>query len=234
MKPKEAMITDTTSSPLAAILAATTASGWHQCNWSELRASSFPGVGGWAALKTWCGEHDLDCQICFSQASRTAEVQFRNRHFKARIVDASAAAPVAPEVSRPPSVVKPQPKAVQVRAPAAPAKPTPSSPAPASLPEVKIPKAAVVGIPWCQPDHYQHLRSKMSDGDDLPRDYETWATNAAALATKLRAQGIQAIRVTIEPDAFMTWCKAVRIDPDARARQGFANEKAFCSHLAQD
>ena len=76
---------------LREIFAGVTDAGWHICSWPSLRASTFPGVTGWAQLKAWCAANGLECALCPSHSSTKADVQFHNmRPSKARAMVAPA------------------------------------------------------------------------------------------------------------------------------------------------
>lgn len=60
---------------LAEIRHAVAATGAHRHHWGELRRAAFP-VTSWEGLEAWCAENQIACEIAFSQASMTAEVQF--------------------------------------------------------------------------------------------------------------------------------------------------------------
>jgi hypothetical protein len=62
---------------LVQIVAAVAEKGSHTQRWGALRQSLFPGENGWTQLKAWCETQSLDCQLCYGESSRAADVQFR-------------------------------------------------------------------------------------------------------------------------------------------------------------
>jgi hypothetical protein len=67
----------TEHSVLASIRAAIGASGTHSQHWGALRREVFAGEASWAGLKAWCAENGFECDLAFTQASKSAEVIFR-------------------------------------------------------------------------------------------------------------------------------------------------------------
>lgn len=51
--------------------------GAYAHHWGELRREVFPGIDSWLGLKAWCAENGLDCELAYTQASKSAQVQFR-------------------------------------------------------------------------------------------------------------------------------------------------------------
>lgn len=56
-----------------------TATGSHTHHWGELRREVFPGVASWVALKAWCAENAIECELSYGQSSRASQVQFRRQ-----------------------------------------------------------------------------------------------------------------------------------------------------------
>ena len=68
---------------LASIRAGIGATGWHAHRWAELRSEVFPGETSWPELKSWCATNEFECEMGFTQSSRSAEVQFSRLRKKA-------------------------------------------------------------------------------------------------------------------------------------------------------
>jgi hypothetical protein len=85
----------------------------------------------------------------------------------------------------------------------------------------------LIGIPWFGPDTYQACRAVMTDGAGMPGNYAHWVNDAEALFAVIEAAGHRALRVPIEAKAFVGWCKARNLAPDAKARVRFAKQVAF-------
>jgi hypothetical protein len=69
----------TEHSLLASIRAAIGATGTCSQHWGVLRREVFPGEGSWLGLKAWCAENAMECDLAYTQSSKSAEVQFRKR-----------------------------------------------------------------------------------------------------------------------------------------------------------
>lgn len=89
-------------------------------------------------------------------------------------------------------------------------------------------RISVVGLPWYQKEHYSHLRALFVDGARLHATYAEWLAAAQATETHLAANGNRVIRVPFEPEAFVAWCSAHDVAPDAQSRTRYASE---CAHL---
>lgn len=64
---------------LAGIRAAIDATGTHTHHWGQLRREVFPGLSSWLGLKAWCAQNAYECELAFSQSSKSAQVQFRRQ-----------------------------------------------------------------------------------------------------------------------------------------------------------
>jgi hypothetical protein len=82
---------------LAKILASVSSTNTYNHHWGQLRREVFPGEDSWARLQAWAAEHNLECQLTFTQSSKGAELQFR-RLGRSAAIDAQnpALEPVAP------------------------------------------------------------------------------------------------------------------------------------------
>lgn len=83
------------------------------------------------------------------------------------------------------------------------------------------------GIPWYDREDYRRILDIMKDADVLPATYEKWRYRADKVARDIERSGGVVIRAKIDPDAFLAWCAARRLNVDAEARATFANEAAF-------
>lgn len=81
-----------------------------------------------------------------------------------------------------------------------------------------------VGIPWYRREEYGRIRRVMADGHLLPATWRDWLDRAQQAEQQIKAQGIVAERVYLDPRGFPDWCRARGLDVDADARMRFASE----------
>lgn len=79
------------------------------------------------------------------------------------------------------------------------------------------------GIAWYKPSTYAKCLEIFDDAADLPDSFDSWFPKAQAIEQDLRNQGMEVIRVEIDPDTFPEWCAAngiAKLDKDARMHYG--------------
>jgi hypothetical protein len=81
-----------------------------------------------------------------------------------------------------------------------------------------------VALPWYRNEHYEALRACLTDGAKLPERYETWLFATEQVEREVHRSGVEVVRVTIEPDAFLSWCGSAGLLSDGAARSRFASE----------
>lgn len=84
-----------------------------------------------------------------------------------------------------------------------------------------------VGIAWYKREQYARILEVMVDTHLLPPTYNAWLKAAEKGVKSLQRQGHRPVRAYLDPDAFVSWCGALNIKPDADARMRFANDAAF-------
>ncbi|MFH6786422.1 MULTISPECIES: hypothetical protein [Methylobacterium] len=80
-----------------------------------------------------------------------------------------------------------------------------------------------VGIAWYEPGDYPRIRAVMADSG-LPESYATWQMSAVQVEREVARSGVAVARIRIEPEAFVAWCDAKGLAPDAKARAAFVRE----------
>ncbi len=82
----------------------------------------------------------------------------------------------------------------------------------------------VVGIAWYRSELYDRIRDVMADGISFPKTHASWRQKAARMERELRRQGMEPVRVDIDPDRFASWCAAHGVSPDSESRDRFVRE----------
>jgi hypothetical protein len=80
-----------------------------------------------------------------------------------------------------------------------------------------------VGLAWYEPDDYPRIREAAPESG-LPESYATWQVSALQIEREVARSGVAVVRIRIEPEAFLAWCRARGTAPDAKARAAFVRE----------
>ncbi|MEX2316045.1 MAG: hypothetical protein WD669_02765 [Pirellulales bacterium] len=89
-----------------------------------------------------------------------------------------------------------------------------------------------MGIAWYKPATYAKCLAIFNDAADLPDSFDSWFLKARALEQDLLRQGLEVIRVEIDPDTFPAWCAAngyTKLDKDARMHYGNLKAMEFAT-----
>jgi hypothetical protein len=76
-------------------------------------------------------------------------------------------------------------------------------------------------------EDYDRIRGIMQDSGTLPATYEEYRANVDRHLAEAKAQGVEFELVTIEPDAFLQFCRETRLPPNSMARA------TFCTCIAE-
>ncbi len=80
-----------------------------------------------------------------------------------------------------------------------------------------------VGLAWYEPGDYTRIREAIPESG-LPESYAAWQMSALQIEREVASSGVAVLRVRIEPDSFLAWCRARGAAPDAAARAAFVRE----------
>jgi len=83
-----------------------------------------------------------------------------------------------------------------------------------------------VGVPWFRRDDYNRVRDVMVDAHALPASFDVWLIHAENMWQEILRLGAVPIRIHIDVDRFLAWCKHRNTRPDCSARKTFASEIA--------
>jgi hypothetical protein len=82
----------------------------------------------------------------------------------------------------------------------------------------------VVGIAWYKDEAtYHRAREIFTDPKDMPATYKEWQTLVQREREEIKGAGNIVLRVDIEPETFIDWCKVHGFLPDAPGRTAFVN-----------
>ena len=82
-----------------------------------------------------------------------------------------------------------------------------------------------VGIAWYQPDQWQRLLTVSVDKDKLEETYNEWIKEAERVIKELRRQGLYIIKVDVNIEELVAWCRKKKIPVNGEARSMYAAYK---------
>lgn len=83
-----------------------------------------------------------------------------------------------------------------------------------------------IAIPFFTQEQWANARSVMEDGHTFHDSYAEFVQRVSSVEKKLRGQGNVTVRVNIEPEAFVQWCRGSGRKVDAESRSQYAAMKA--------
>lgn len=79
-------------------------------------------------------------------------------------------------------------------------------------------------MPWFPRDRYDQFRASLKDTEHYPADYDTWIHLCEATEREWIESGATVLRVSVNPEAFLKWCKRRYAKPNRRAVEVFIEE----------
>lgn len=71
-------------------------------------------------------------------------------------------------------------------------------------------------------EDYAEIRRICDDGDGMPAEYDVFAKNVQDFLDAIHKQGGNAVKVYIDPAAFLAWCHTQVTNVDSNARRIYA------------
>jgi hypothetical protein len=93
---------------------------------------------------------------------------------------------------------------------------------------------SVVSIFWIRRDDYGRFLDICSDADQLPPTYEKWLYRTDKHLKRLTRRGREIIKVEVDLDEFVAWCRSKGLNVDGNARSEYANVVAAVQVMARD
>jgi hypothetical protein len=97
-----------------------------------------------------------------------------------------------------------------------------------------VPKVHLAALFWIRQPDYARYRELCDDRDNLPAKYEKWVYAANKAFDQFQRQGLNVIKVEVDLDQFVAWCRSKNLDIDGRTRTRYANEIAAAQFKAKD
>jgi NhaA family Na+:H+ antiporter len=83
----------------------------------------------------------------------------------------------------------------------------------------------IVGVVWYRPEQWARMREVVADPERLEATYEQWLKVASKAFKDLSNLGLQVLKVEVDADEFVLWCKLNGLPLDGAARSQFVTEK---------
>ena len=87
------------------------------------------------------------------------------------------------------------------------------------------PSSTTVGVAWYKPDQWQKLLAVSVDKDQLEETYDEWLQEAEKAIKELRRQGLHIVKVDVNVEELIAWCRKKKIPVDGKARSRYAAHK---------
>jgi hypothetical protein len=84
---------------------------------------------------------------------------------------------------------------------------------------------SVVGIAWYRREQWNRLREISSDRDDLEETYDEWVGDAVKALENLHAAGIDPVKVPVDTEELVEWCRGKERPVNGQSRSSFVAEK---------
>jgi hypothetical protein len=81
-----------------------------------------------------------------------------------------------------------------------------------------------LGIAWFRPAQWSRLLEISEDREDLEETFAEWESLAEEKLRDLRAQDLDAEKVTIDVEELLVWCKSRGLSVNATARSQYVAE----------
>ena len=87
-------------------------------------------------------------------------------------------------------------------------------------------QAIFFGILWIEEGRYEAFRAACDDSEKLPHTHADFAKGFEKTKALVEGQGNIFVKVEVDVEEFLAWCRVNGRRPDAKGRLGFANVKA--------
>jgi hypothetical protein len=87
----------------------------------------------------------------------------------------------------------------------------------------------LAGYAWYQEKQWDHLHQVCPDSDEFPTGYQEWLEFANGRFDQLRqechAHNMKLVKVFVDVDELLAWCRIRHLQPNGQARSQFVAEK---------
>jgi hypothetical protein len=82
----------------------------------------------------------------------------------------------------------------------------------------------IVGIAWFRSGQWERLREVSADRIQLETNYDDWVRHAEKTLFDLHTNGLKVVRVDIDVDDLLSWCKIKHFPINSESRSKYAAE----------
>jgi hypothetical protein len=83
----------------------------------------------------------------------------------------------------------------------------------------------VTGVAWYRPEQWQRLREVSVDVEKLEATHAEWLAVATKAISDLERRGISVIKVDVDVEELLSWCRHCSLPLDGKSRSTFAAHK---------
>ena len=83
----------------------------------------------------------------------------------------------------------------------------------------------IAGVAWFERSAYPRALEVMEDAGLLPTSYDEWLARAEVVIEQLRRQGRLPVKIELDPERFLAWCKGEGVTRDSDARAAFIDSQ---------
>ena len=96
------------------------------------------------------------------------------------------------------------------------------------------PSLSAVAFLWISREDYARFLQICFDRSELPATHEKWLYTTTKNIKRFERSGTEVMRVPLDLDIFIAWCRAKGLNIDSHARTEYANEIAAIQIRARD
>ena len=82
-----------------------------------------------------------------------------------------------------------------------------------------------IGIFWVRAEDYERFLDICTDRLNLPPTYEEWLSQVNQRLQQFEGRGLNLVKVIVDLDELIAWCRATRRKIDADSRTAYASYK---------
>lgn len=82
-----------------------------------------------------------------------------------------------------------------------------------------------IGVAWYRRGEWPRLLEVSADRDKLEGSYDEWLTHASKALGMLKSQGLDPVKVDIDTEELLAWCRSRNLPVDTKARADYTVER---------
>lgn len=95
--------------------------------------------------------------------------------------------------------------------------------------KLRLDPEAVIGIGWYTEEQWQALTTVVPDRGELDDSYAQWLAQANQGLQELRAQGFTVVRMQVDVEALVQWCRERGLAADGQTRAAYVSDQLKAS-----